>query len=72
MSQAVSSCYIIEKDKSYLSSVTQYPFNLKLNWSIYKYDAAMLDDLESAREIADMIKANVMLFNPLGGTVTQV
>ena len=72
MSQAVSSCYIIEKDKSYLSSVTKYPYNLKLNWSIYKYDAAMIYDLERARHVAKRIKANVMLFNPIGGTVTQV
>lgn len=72
MSQEVSSCYIIEKDKSYLSSVTKYPYNLKLNWSIYKYDAAMIYDLERAKHVAKRIKANVLVFNPINGSTAHV
>lgn len=55
---------VVEKDGEYLMA-----FNFFLRYALSPYDAWQTRDVEAARMVADRIKGNLMLFNPVVGQI---
>lgn len=55
---------VVEKDGQYLMA-----FNFFLRYALSPYDAWQTRDIEAAQMVADRIKGNLMLFNPVVGQI---